>query len=279
MVIQSFAKINLSLSVNKRLKNGLHDIQSIYCLVDLKDKISIKKAKNKNIDQISFQGPLSKDIKLSDNSIIKLLYILRKIKLVSNYYSINIVKNIPTFSGFGGGTSNAAAVLNFLIKKRISKRILNKIIRYVGSDLRLFFHKQGYLKNINTVLKFKKRYKLNFLLVYPRIKSSTKDVFSNIKKYSKKKISLHNHFKSKNEFIDHVRELNNDLQSVVVKKHPQINKLLKNISKIKGCFFSRMTGSGSACYGLFINKNSSIVALKKLRKKYPKFWFSIAKTI
>ena len=28
-----------------------------------------------------------------------------------------------------------------------------------------------------------------------------------------------------------------------------------------------------------VNKNSSKVALKKLRKKYPKFWFSIAKTI
>ena len=40
-----------------------------------------------------------------------------------------------------------------------------------------------------------------------------------------------------------------------------------------------MTGSGSACYGLFTNENSSKVALKKIKKKYPKFWFSIAKTI
>ena len=31
--------------------------------------------------------------------------------------------------------------------------------------------------------------------------------------------------------------------------------------------------------GLFLNENSSKVALKKMRKKYPKFWFSIAKTI
>ena len=30
---------------------------------------------------------------------------------------------------------------------------------------------------------------------------------------------------------------------------------------------------------LFVNKNCSKVALKNLRKKYPKFWFSIAKTI
>ena len=55
--------------------------------------------------------------------------------------------------------------------------------------------------------------------------------------------------------------------------------MLKNIAEEEGCYFSRMTGSGSTCYGLFVNKNCSKVALKNLRKKYPKFWFSIAKTI
>ena len=43
MVLKSFAKINLTLSVNKKLANGFHDIQSIFCLIDLHDKISIKK--------------------------------------------------------------------------------------------------------------------------------------------------------------------------------------------------------------------------------------------
>ena len=69
------------------------------------------------------------------------------------------------------------------------------------------------------------------------------------------------------------------MQSIVEKKHKILTKLLLNIEEFKGCHFSRMTGSGSTCYGLFADKNSSLVALKKLRKKYPKFWFSIAKTI
>ena len=45
MVLKSYAKINLSLSINKKLSNGLHEIQSIYCLVDLYDLITIKKNK------------------------------------------------------------------------------------------------------------------------------------------------------------------------------------------------------------------------------------------
>ena len=43
MVLKSYAKINLTLSVNKRLMNGLHDLQSIFCLINLFDKIEIKK--------------------------------------------------------------------------------------------------------------------------------------------------------------------------------------------------------------------------------------------
>ena len=47
MVLKSFAKINLSLLINRKLKNGLHDIQSLFCLIDLKDRIIVKKIKNK----------------------------------------------------------------------------------------------------------------------------------------------------------------------------------------------------------------------------------------
>ena len=106
-----------------------------------------------------------------------------------------------------------------------------------------------------------------------------KYVYSKVKKYTSK--SKHNFSKinDKIKFIDFLINKNNDLQSIVEKKYPSIQRLLKNISEEQGCFLSRLTGSGSVCYGLFINEKCSIVALKRLRKKYPKFWFYIAKTI
>ena len=117
------------------------------------------------------------------------------------------------------------------------------------------------------------------MLIYPNIKSSTKKVYSSLKKYSKKKVLSSQHFKSKSKIIDHLINSKNDLQLVVEKKHPIIRELLIDIRKIKGCYFSRMTGSGSTCYGLFTNENSSKVALKKIKKKYPKFSFLTVKTI
>ena len=278
MLIKSYAKINLSLTIIKKIrKKKIHDIQSQFCLINLFDTISIKR-NNKNFDKISFNGPHSKYVNKSNNSIQKILKIMRNFKLISNYYSIKIYKQIPVFAGLGGGSSNAASLLKFLSKRKIEDKTFNKIINLAGSDLRLFFYNQGVLQNLEKVVKFKKRYNLFFLVVYPNIKCSTKEVYSKVKNYNKKKV-LKQNYKNKVALINQIFNLKNDLQSIVEKKYPVIQKLLLNISNEKGCYFSRMTGSGSACYGLFRDKRSSKVALKRLRKKYPKFWFSIAKTI
>ena len=59
----------------------------------------------------------------------------------------------------------------------------------------------------------------------------------------------------------------------------KIKKILSDLEQIKGCYFSRMTGSGSTCYGVFNSEISAKVALNKIKKKYPKFWLTFAKTI
>ena len=277
MVLKSFAKINLSLNINSKLKNGLHDIQSYYCLINLFDKIKIRKIDKKK-DKVVFFGPFVKHIKKSNNSITNLLKLLRKLELISGYYSVKVTKNIPVFSGLGGGTSNAASVLKFLLKGKVSKKILEKVEKLIGSDLRLFFHKQGFLQNLRTIKTIKKQ-KLFFLLSRPNIICSTKKIYSKVKKYSKKKKFNFQKMNNKKGFINYILEQNNELQSIVEEEYPSIKILLKDINTEKGCHFSRMSGSGSVCYGLFNNESNAKKALNKIKTKHPKFWFSIAKTV
>lgn len=277
MVLKSFSKINLSLNINSKLKNGLHDIQSYYCLINLFDKIKIRKIDKKK-DKVVFFGPFVKHIKKSNNSITNLLKLLRKLELISGYYSVNVIKNIPVFSGLGGGTSNAASVLKFLLKGKVSKNIIEKVEKLIGSDLRLFFHKQGFLQNLRTIKTIKKQ-KLFFLLSRPNIICSTKKIYSKVKKYSKKKKFNFQKMNNKKGFINYILEQNNELQSIVEEEYPSIKILLKDINTEKGCHFSRMSGSGSVCYGLFNNESNAKKALNKIKTKHPKFWFSIAKTV
>ena len=65
---------------------------------------------------------------------------------------MTVVKNIPVFSGLGGGTSNAAFILKFLLKGKIAKNTLYKVEKLIGSDLRLFFYKQAFLQNLKTII-------------------------------------------------------------------------------------------------------------------------------
>lgn len=278
MLLKSYSKINLSLNVNYKSKSGLHEIQSYYCWIDLFDKIKIKKAKRYE-DKIVFSGPFAGLVNKKDNSVYKLLINLRKVNLITNYYSIEIIKNIPVFSGLGGGTSNAVFILKYLLKNKINKSLLNKFESIIGSDFKIFFKKQGFVKNLRKIIELKKKHKFFFVLIQPKIRCSTKEIYSYVKKFSKKEKFNKNLIKSKNFFLDYLVNSKNDLQFIVEKKYPLIKKILIDIKKMEGCSFSRITGSGSVCYGLFKNQIKAKKALNNLKIKYPKFWLSLAKTV
>ena len=332
MILKSFSKINLSLTVNRKLKkNRLHDIQSYFCLIDLCDLIKIRKIKGRK-DIVKFQGKFAKFIKNKSNSIIKVLKILREKDLISEYYSVLVNKRIPVFAGMGGGTSNAVCLIKYFTGNKINKNLSSILDKKIGSDLRLFFHKQGFLKNLKTINNFRRKFRLYFLLVYPNIKCSTAYVYSKVKKYSiksqysfskikdkskyieflankdndlqsivekkypnircstqyiyskvrkyssKSKYSF-NKINDQNRFIDFLINKNNDLQPIVENKFPIIKKLIIEIGQKKGCYFSRITGSGSVCYGVFKSEKTAKAALNRIKLKYPKYWLSVAKTI
>ena len=121
---KSFAKINLFLNVGKKFnKTGLHNIQSLVCLINLFDEIKIYKSKK---DKIKFTGKFSDNVSLKKNTITDTLSLLRKRGIIDHNtkYNILVKKKIPVFSGLGGGSSNAAFLVKNLIQKK--KLVNNK---------------------------------------------------------------------------------------------------------------------------------------------------------
>jgi len=279
-MIKSYCKINLSLRVLKKNKNGFHDIQSNVFLLNIFDEIKIEKNKE-NKDNITFRGKFKKFVNKTNNSIINILKILRSNELIPKKvkYKIIIDKNIPVFAGLGGGTSNAAFILKHLVKKKLNFNILKKIEKKIGTDFRLFFNKQTHLVNLKKTEKFKKKYNFNFILVYPNVKCSTRTIYSNVKNYRKKSYINISKIINKNKFIEAIKREKNDLQHIVVTKFKILDTVINFIKIQKGCYFSRMTGSGSVCYGMFESEKLASFALKKIKKKFPKYWTVATKTI
>ena len=280
--LKSPAKINLSLKIGKKINHEYHDIQSIIFLTNLHDQIVIKKI-NGQKDKFKFTGKFKKNIKVENNSALKSVYFLRKKNIINNRskYEIKIKKNIPVFSGLGGGSSNAATIIKYFYKKRkIIDNDINYFARYLGSDFKIFFKSNKIIQeNFLKIENFKFKHNFYLLIVYPFKKSSTKDIYSKFRKYEKiKKLNIFNRI-SKLKMVDKLKSETNSLESVIISRFPIIKKVLKELSLLKKCEFSRITGSGAACFGLFLNKKDALLGLKLIKKRFPKFWCVLSRTI
>ena len=282
--IKSFCKINLSLRVTKKLKNGYHNIKSLITFCKLHDLISISKIKSVN-DRISFSGKFKKNINQKSNTVSKVLDLLRRNKLLENQaFKINIQKNIPHGSGLGGGSSNAADLLNYFnskMKLKLSKKKIKKIANQIGFDVAINLEKKNtYLTGKkDEILRLNRKFGLNLLIVYPNVLCSTKQIYARNRQISSPKLQSFFYTKSKKKLIKFLKNDNNDLEKAVVKIYPRVKKIIDLIKSQKGCYFSRITGSGSACIGIFSNRSKAILAQKLIKAKFPKYWCVVSKTI
>jgi len=282
--IKSFCKINLSLRVLKKLNSGYHTINSIITFCHLHDVISVKKINGKK-DIISFSGKFKSKINKKSNTITKVLHLLRKKKILKKQvFEINVKKNIPHGSGLGGGSSNAANLLNLLnsmMQLKLNKKSLTKISNQIGFDVPIILEKRNTLLTgkKHQILRLNQKFRLNILIVFPNVNCSTKRIYERNKTYSKSKPLFISNTKSKNQLIPFLKKEINDLEEAVVKLHPQIGRLINFIKIQKGCYFSRISGSGSACIGIFSNMKSAIYTQKLIKRKFPKYWCVVSKTI
>src|SRR5262249_28437147 len=64
----------------------------------------------------------------------------------------------------------------------------------------------------------------------------------------------------------------NDLQNAAISIAPQIADVLRAIAALAGCRLARMSGSGSACFGLFDSARAAAGAAKHLAAAHPSWW-------
>ena len=151
--IKSHAKVNLSLNVLGKQKSKLHDLETLVAFVHLHDQILIKRTNNKN-HIVKFSGRFSNKIP-KVNTVSNLLNILDKKKKLKNYkYSILIKKNIPQKAGLGGGSMNAASLINYFEKKNLINLTLKEkynLCSKIGSDVILGINQK------NLIISYKKK--------------------------------------------------------------------------------------------------------------------------
>ena len=275
--VKSYAKINLALNITGKI-NKLHKIESLVAFIDLHDVIFIKKIKSKN-HNIIFDGKFSKNIN-SNNTVSKLLKILGKKKLLDQKFFIRIIKNIPQKAGLGGGSMNAANILKYLSKKKIikvNKKQLIEISSYVGSDVILGLDSTNtILTSNNKIKRYKNCKKLYTLIVKPHFGCSSKDIYSQVKKFDK--IKFRNPSKKMFDCI-FLKKMNNSLEKIVLNRYSTLKRIKSYLINLENPVFVRMTGSGSALVSYYYSKKQCDKAQKQFNKDHKKYWCISSKTI
>lgn len=260
MVTFPNAKINLGLFITDKRPDGYHSIESVFYPIKISDVLeagffdssdSLLQISGISIEGSSDQNLVTKAVALiqdylNENQLSERISELNKIRFYLH-------KNIPTGAGLGGGSADgsfALKMLNQILSLNISSEKLEKMALKLGSDCPFFIKNQpALIKGRGEIIQ---NFDLNLagfklVLIHPGIHISTAEAYSNVKP-KPSKIEWNNI--RKDNISTWNNTLSNNFETSVFEKYPKI-KSLKLLLHKGGAFYSQMSGSGSAVFGIF----------------------------
>ena len=246
------AKINLFLRICGKNAVGYHLLDSLVAFTEFGDLLTIEPA---NEDQFILTSDFTKALEIStqNNLAARALNAFRSAGGVFGKSRITLNKKIPVGAGFGGGSTDAAALLRALNENSplpLEKKQLYDIALTLGTDVPVCLAGGCQrVANVGEALTPHILPKIGaVLLVNPGISLSTRDVFTNftgpISGYAGSLDTL--------ELINLV-QLGNDLTTTAVALLPEISICLDLLRATDGIITAAMSGSGGSCFAFFID--------------------------
>lgn len=265
---KSYAKINLTLDVIEKRKDGYHNIDGIMQIVDLYDEVTVEIADEFKITSNSKNIPLDEK-----NLVYKVYNVIREKYKFDEEFSIHIEKNIPVSAGIAGGSTNAAVVIEMideLLNLNMTLEDRKKIGRSVGADIPyLLVGKTARTRGIGDELEILESLPTtNVLIVNNEVEISTPYVYSNIvptgnSKNIDKLIEIYK-MKDYDKFFE---SLYNTMEEVSISYCPEIQTIKDKMYEF-GCVKSLMSGSGPTVFGIFKNDKDIEFAYNYFKKIY-----------
>jgi 4-diphosphocytidyl-2-C-methyl-D-erythritol kinase len=260
--LRSLAKINLDLRVLNQRADGFHELRTVFQTISLADTIEIEYEPARRT-ALEIEDQLA----IPDNLVLGAARAVMGAMKVSARIGFHLKKAIPMGGGLGGGSSNAAAVLlalPVLAGRRIAPETLTATASQLGSDVPFFLtggtalatgrgtEIQG-LPDIATE---------PVLVIWPGLHVATGLAYQALDERSAGSLTSTvlsrkiNGFQRFVQTLDETRSASaasalsaNDFEQVVFGQYPQLKSLLGKVRKTAEA--ARMTGSGSALFGIY----------------------------
>ena len=268
---KAFAKLNLYLGIHGLREDGYHELETVFQAIDLCDLVALS---------VHHQGGISLRCNLpylptdGRNLAVKAAEVFFRTAGMENPgLNINIKKTIPVGAGMAGGSTDAACVLRLLNRafgmplcdKKLAEAALS-----LGADVP-FCLKGGtaLAKGVGEKLQpLAPTPACFFVVAKPGFSVATKDAFQlydqqPARNYPASTALMEGLERGELETV--ARNLYNALEEPVGGQKPLIFRVRDTLLE-QGALGARMTGSGSAVFGIFTQEDQARQAAGQLRK-------------
>jgi 4-diphosphocytidyl-2-C-methyl-D-erythritol kinase len=289
--VRALAKINLDLRVLGKRPDGFHELRTVFQTVSLADTLEIAYTPARQT-AISLVDPLH----IADNLVVRAARMVMEAMRATGRIEMRLTKRIPMGAGLGGGSSDAAAVLLALpalvgrtegqtagqtigqtMGRTLDLAKLGAIGQQLGSDVP-FFLLGGTAVGIgrgSELFPLPDARPRMGIVAAPGIHVDTAQAYRDLSPRLTTELQQNKIFSFQAITWDtgSLGSARNDFESVVFEQHRKLATIKKRLVRA-GATVALMTGSGSALFGLFPDRNG-IARAKELLGEVQTFPISL----
>ncbi len=275
MAVETFApaKINLTLHVTGQRADGYHLLDSLVVFADVGDIVRVSSAADLSL---SVSGPRAAGVPCDDGNLV-----MRAARLLAPGRGARLAleKHLPTASGIGGGSSDAAAALRALVDLWGLRMPDVSALLTLGADVPVCVQPeaqrmQGVGEHLTRVPGLPPIW---LVLANPGVAVPTPSVFRALARRDNPPMPRDlPRLANAAEFAVWLRMMRNDLEAPACAIAPEINQTLRALDAQSGCLIARMSGSGATCFGLFADPLLAAGAARALTAAHPNWWVASA---
>ncbi len=272
------AKVNLTLHIEGKRPDGYHELESLVVFADVCDELAFTPA---SADSLELEGPFAGLVD-GENLVLKAKRAVASWLGVEISGAFRLHKHIPVAAGLGGGSSDAAAAIRALLRAHGGAADASAFVgrsASIGADVPVCLHNGaawmcGLGERVTPIAGMPP---LPAILVNPRIKLSTADVFRTLKapplpaRASEAPPALPALANAK-DAAAYASQGRNDLEAPAIALEPAVDAVLATIRRLDGCLLARLSGSGPTCFGLFPSQEAAARAAHEVAAADPQWW-------
>jgi 4-diphosphocytidyl-2-C-methyl-D-erythritol kinase len=239
------AKLNLFLHLTGRRADGLHELQTVFRLLDWGDRVGLRVREDGAIRRV---GGDPAHLPQDEDLVVRAARALRDVSGTVLGADLKVAKTIPAGGGFGGGSSDAATVLRVLDRlwgTHLGEDTLAKIGLALGADVPVFVRgRNAWAEGVGEHLFPIELPPAWYLIVDPGVHVPTRELFQ------APELTRDAAPATISDFVSGT-VLGNAFEPVLRQRQPRVDAVLTELSRHGQ---ARLTGTGGGCFVEFGNE-------------------------